>query len=270
MFRTRLISGIFLVLFALLFIITGGYVLWSVTLVLSLIGLFELYRVFGFEKDRLLGGMGYLFVCLYYILVLFAPEKFDWMCFVLFTLLAYLSVMVFRYPKYTFVQIAESFVGVYYVGVMLSFLYRTRMMERGLYLVWLIFLSSWICDTFAYCVGKLIGKHKMTPVLSPKKSVEGAIGGIVGTMLLTFLYTTLFADPMGIDQKTILLLSLISAVGAFLSMIGDLTASAIKRQFAIKDYGKLIPGHGGVMDRFDSVIFTAPIIYYRIDMAQKV
>ena len=92
--------------------------------------------------------------------------------------------------------------------------------------------------------------------------MEGAIGGVVGAALLTALYSFIFKDAMGLAGNEIWLLAGISAIGALISMVGDLTASAIKRNYDIKDYGKLIPGHGGILDRFDSVIFTAPIIYY--------
>ena len=117
-------------------------------------------------------------------------------------------------------------------------------------------------DTCAYCVGMLFGKHKMTPKLSPKKSVEGAVGGVIGAALLTIIYGFLFKGSMGVDNQYILMMALICAAGALLSMVGDLAASAIKRNYEIKDYGKLIPGHGGILDRFDSVIFTAPVIFY--------
>ena len=101
----------------------------------------------------------------------------------------------------------------------------------------------------------LIGKHKMAPVLSPKKSVEGAVGGVAGAALLGVIYAAATQGP-------ILEYAVICAVGALISMVGDLAASAIKRNQGIKDYGKLIPGHGGILDRFDSVIFTAPVIYF--------
>ena len=132
----------------------------------------------------------------------------------------------------------------------------------GLYIVWLILISSWGCDTCAYCVGILIGKHKMSPVLSPKKSVEGAVGGVLGAAALGALYGWMVMDRLKEEQRLILFFALICGVGALISMVGDLAASAIKRNADIKDYGKLIPGHGGVMDRFDSVIFTAPVIYF--------
>lgn len=260
MFKTRLLSGIVLVALALIFIISGGYVLLVATLVISLIGMFELYRVFQMEKSPL-ALAGYVAAVLFY-----ADLKWQFLPDSVILLLAFMIVLmfiyVFAYPKYRAAQILASFFGLFYVGVMLSYVYQIRTLEKGLYLAFLIFLCSWGCDTCAYCVGKLIGKHKMSPVLSPKKSVEGAIGGVLGAALLTALYSFIFRGPMDIDGKEIGILAVISAAGALISMVGDLTASAIKRNYDIKDYGKLIPGHGGILDRFDSMIITAPIIYY--------
>ena len=264
MFRTRLISGIVLVILALVFIIHGGWLLWSVSLILSLIGLMELYRVFGIHKTCL-GFTGYVLTVVYYVL-LTASSVYDvpinWLLYLMIVMMVFLLIMVNRYPKYHSSQIMQAVFGVLYVGVMFSFLYQTRILPDGTYTVWLIFLSSWGCDTCAYCVGKLIGRHKMSPVLSPKKSIEGAVGGVVGTMLLTYIYARIFAAQMGITHTQVCILTAISAAGALISMVGDLTASAIKRNYDVKDYGKLIPGHGGILDRFDSVIFTAPVIYF--------
>ena len=109
----------------------------------------------------------------------------------------------------------------------------------------------------------LIGKHKMSPKLSPKKSVEGAVGGVAGAALLGAIYGAAISGKMG-GSGHILSFALICAVGGLISMVGDLAASAIKRNHGIKDYGKLIPGHGGILDRFDSVIFIAPVIYYLV------
>lgn len=260
MFITRLISGIILVALALVFIITGGNVLLSVMLILSLIGMYELYRIFHIEK-KLLGGFGYL-ACIAYYLNLKLQFSYDNMAIMLVFLICLLGVFVFAYPKYHTHQIMAAFFGLFYVGVMLSFLYQTRMLPNGQFIVWLIFLCSWGCDTSAYCVGVLFGKHKMSPLLSPKKSVEGAIGGACGAMILTAIYCIAMNNIFDIDDFRILALVIFAGIGALISMIGDLAASAIKRNFEIKDYGKLIPGHGGVLDRFDSVIITAPIIFF--------
>ena len=159
-------------------------------------------------------------------------------------------------------QVMCVFFCVAYAPVMLSFIYLVRCLPYGIYTVWMIFISSWICDTCAYVVGMLLGKHKLTPILSPKKSVEGAIGGVAGSGIVGALYAYFVVEQAISGQKVVWIFVLISAVGAVISQVGDLAASAIKRNHEIKDYGKLIPGHGGVMDRFDSVIFTAPMIYF--------
>lgn len=260
MFRTRLLSGIILVALALVLIITGGDVLLASMGIISLIGLFELNRVFKIEKN-IVGYVSYAATLFYYFDLRFDLVQ-DYRIMAILYLIILLACFVFGYPKFHATEILAAYFGVFYVSVMLSYIYESRMMENGAYIVWLIFLCSWGCDTCAYCVGVLFGKHKMSPKLSPKKSVEGAVGGIVGAMLLTALYTFLFSAQMNLNTEQIVILSLISGVGAFISMIGDLAASAIKRNYDIKDYGTLIPGHGGIMDRFDSVIITAPIIYY--------
>jgi phosphatidate cytidylyltransferase len=138
-------------------------------------------------------------------------------------------------------------------------------------LVVLVFLSAWGNDTCAYCVGVLFGKHKMSPKLSPKKSVEGFIGGVVGAALLGALYTLLYGKITGeaVTGGRVVLFAAICGIGGMISVVGDLAASAIKRQYGIKDYSKLIPGHGGILDRFDSMIMTAPIVYYLVTLFMK-
>ena len=265
MFKTRLLSGILLVIIALVTVITGGPLLFGVLLLISLIGMTELYKVFGIEKKPP-GIAGYLFAVLYYGLLYFEAqlpgEKLTWfMLLFMACLICQMGVLVFGYPKYNTQQIFAAFFGVFYVAVMLSYIYQARLLEGGVFTVWLVFICAWGCDTCAYCVGKLIGKHKMAPVLSPKKSVEGGIGGIAGAALIGVLYA-LAINHWGGAGADIVQNAVIGGAGGAISQIGDLAASAIKRYHNIKDYGKLIPGHGGILDRFDSVIFTAPIIYY--------
>ena len=260
MFKTRLISGIFLVIAALLTIISGGYVLFVTLLCVSLLGIQELYKAMGVHKDGsgLLEMAGYLGAVLYYASLLLDFERYGMMA-VLLGLVLLMFVYVFTYPQYEADQVMSAFFGVVYVAVMLSFIFLTRNLEGGKFIVWLIFLCSWGCDTCAYCVGMLIGKHKMAPVLSPKKSIEGAVGGVVGAAALGAIYAAVTHGP-------VVEYAVICAVGALISMVGDLAASAIKGNRGIKDYGKLIPGHGGILDRFDSVIFTSPIIFYLAKM----
>ncbi len=260
MFKTRLLSGILLVIIALVTIILGGDVLFATILAISLIGMTEIYKVLEVNK-KLLGYVGYMAAIGYFALLRFGLTQWVIALAIAF-LIALMAVYVFTYPTYRSEHIMHGFFGLFYVAFMLSYVYQIRLLEQGAFLVWLIFLCSWGCDTCAYCVGMLLGKHKLAPVLSPKKSIEGAVGGVVGAALLGLLYALALNRFAPTANANMLYYALICAVGAVISQVGDLAASAIKRNHDIKDYGKLIPGHGGILDRFDSVIITAPIIYY--------
>lgn len=271
MFRTRLLSGIVLVALALVTMSLGGEVLLATLLFLSVVAYLELSKAAEVVKEDDGKGKNKLVVAgitatvLYYGLLLAGRYYEMDVHFLILTvlLLAFFAMMfvyVFQFPRYGSEQVMTAFFAFLYGPVCLSFIYLTRNLSMGFYIVWLILLCSWGCDTCAYCVGMLFGKHKMSPVLSPKKSVEGAVGGVVGAALLGALYG-MFVNTQMEDVNAIVIFAIICIVGALISMVGDLAASAIKRNHDIKDYGKLIPGHGGVMDRFDSVIFTAPMIY---------
>ena len=260
----RLFSGIILVLIAILTVHVGGDVLYATTLIVSLIGLFELYRAFSIEKKRI-AFAGYASAILYYCLI--RNNRYDQYTLILtiITLMFVCVLYVFTYPEYKPTEIAVVMFGILYVPVMLSYIYKVRIANGGRYIVWLIYLCSWGCDTFAYIFGVMFGKHKMAPVLSPKKTVEGAIGGVFGSCLCGFLYALFVDDKISTSMDIRIMFVAICFCGSFISMVGDLAASAIKRHMQIKDYGTLIPGHGGILDRFDSVIFTAPLIWILVE-----
>ena len=259
MLKERLISGVVLVIIALITVIMGGPILAALLMVVSVIGMTEIYKIRAIHYS-LLGYIGYIGVILYYICIYMGMTEYMVML-ILAMLVAFMAAYVFTFPKYKSEQVMLAFFGVVYVAVMLSHVFLTRMLPLGIFTVWLVFISSWGCDTCAYCVGVLFGKHKMAPVLSPKKSIEGAIGGLVGAGLLGILYGVCINQ---FSEATVnpFVYAMICIVGGMISMVGDLAASGIKRDNGVKDYGKLIPGHGGILDRFDSVIFTAPVIYY--------
>ncbi len=260
MFKTRLLSGIILLAITIAVVVMGGNVLFAVLLAISLIGMTELYKVVGMNK-ALPGILGYAAGVAYYAILYFKATEYQLMVFIIFLLLLMLAY-VFSFPKYTIEQLAVTFLGLFYVSIMLSFIYQVRILEGGAWIVWLIFIGAWGSDTCAYSVGVLLGKHKLAPKLSPKKSIEGSIGGVVGAALIGFLYATIFRNHISGINNPQLIYAVIGACSSVLSQLGDLAASAIKRNHDIKDYGKLIPGHGGILDRFDSIIFTAPIVYY--------
>ncbi len=275
MFWIRLGSSAVLVVLALITILAGGWVLLGTLYLISLIAYWELARACGFgcgengKRPNALFGTGCICITLYYLVIGFTkhllPASFGpagTIFVLLFGFMAMMFVYVFSFPKYEASQVMSAFFCLVYAPVMFSFVYMTRQLPYGVYIVWMIFIASWICDTCAYVVGMTLGRHKLAPLLSPKKSVEGAVGGVLGSALVGALFGWLFVERVVPEVSFTWGFALIGALGAVISQVGDLAASAIKRNHQIKDYGKLIPGHGGIMDRFDSVIFAAPMIYF--------
>lgn len=137
--------------------------------------------------------------------------------------------------------------------------------NRGLFYILLVFIGAWITDSGGYFVGRFLGKRKLAPEISPKKTVEGAVGGVCSTILFFILAAVLYSFycsslkiPVAIDYTAVFAASLLCSLAAIL---GDLSASMIKRECKIKDFGYIIPGHGGILDRFDSILFVAPMIF---------
>ena len=163
---------------------------------------------------------------------------------------------VFSRGKIDFEVSAASFTGVFYTSA--AFMCLTALRLAGPYRYLLAFIGPWVSDTFAYLVGRAIGKHKLIPEVSPKKTVEGAVGGVVfavlGFILYAWIVKRFFAPDLNVNYA---LMGLAGAGAAVISQIGDLAMSVIKRRYGVKDYGWIFPGHGGVLDRFDSVLLTA-------------
>ena len=266
MFGKRLMSSVVLVILALVLLLTGDGVLALGMLILSLIAFRELTKACGViaegQKNNALEAVGYAGIVLYYLVVYGSENPVYWVGMLALIFLGMMFVYVFSFPRFRAEQVMTAFFCAFYAPVLFTFIFLTRNLPNGIYMVWMIFISSWICDTCAYLTGMAIGKHKLAPVLSPKKSIEGAVGGVVGSALVGAAFGYFALERVFADQNVTWIAALICGVGAVISQVGDLAASGIKRNHDIKDYGKLIPGHGGIMDRFDSVLFTAPIIYY--------
>ena len=266
MFWTRLISGIILLVIAITAMSVGSYLLMGILLVISLIAYRELTKALLVSKKEkgfeLLEWVGFAGVCCYYLTLFLNGSDTSRLICMVSVVMAQMFIYVVTFPKYDATAVVGSVFAFLYAPVMLSFIALVRGTEHGLYMVWLILISAWGSDTCAYAVGMLIGKKKIFPILSPKKSLEGCIGGVLGAGILGGVYAELVIDQIITDQRVVPIIAFICMVGAVMSMVGDLAASAIKRNNGIKDYGKLIPGHGGIMDRFDSVIVTAPMVYF--------
>lgn len=263
MFKVRLISGIILIALMFLFIIPGGNLLLFGVTFLAMVAMMEIMRMAKVHKT-LMAVLGYGAVfSIYVLLYLDSMEKL--VPLIVFYLITTMALYVISFPKYKVEQILYLIFGFFYAGYLISYLYQVRELPGGAFSVWLIFIAAWGSDTCAYCVGMLFGKHKAFPVLSPKKSWEGCIGGVVGSALIAVIYCFVMNQWFG-QNFSVTQYALVCACGSVISQMGDLAASAIKRNNEIKDYGKIIPGHGGVLDRFDSVIFVAPIVYYLLQM----
>ena len=265
MFVKRLLSGVVLIFgFGFSFAV-GGYLLSAVLMLISLIGYCELVKALCSETERReLNGpdnIAFASIILYYLSVTFTDDKTFLILVIGGFMLVELVWFVLRFPKYSTDRVVRTVFSVIYCPVMLSFIYMIRELEGREFLVWIVLISSWGCDTLAYCSGMLFGRHHPFKQLSPKKSTEGCIGGIIGSavigLVFGFFYVKKFLPVPYIEWR----LALICGVGALMGMVGDLAASGIKRNNNIKDFGKIIPGHGGIMDRFDSMILCAPAAY---------
>jgi len=267
MFLTRLISGILLLIFTFVTMLFGGQLLLITLFMISLIGLYELYKVMKFENTPL-ACVGYLGAFAWYLNIDTKPNaildiKVPELMIFSIVVVAALLVFVVKYPKYSANQLFSTIFGIFYIPVMISFIFKTReTIAFGQWLAWMVYVSSWGSDTCAYAVGRLFGRHKLAPNLSPKKSVEGSVGGIIGSALIGVIFGLIMSNFTGKSENLIIIFAVIGGLGSVISQIGDLAASGIKRNYDIKDYGHLIPGHGGILDRYDSIIITAPIVYF--------
>ena len=165
---------------------------------------------------------------------------------------------VFDHEKIRFDTVAKGFLAAIVLPLCFASFVRIRNGENGLYLVLMPWVTVWVCDSFALFTGMLFGKHKLAPYVSPKKTVEGAVGGLIFATVACVIYALVMNHGFGLDME-IWPAVLFGIVGSTAGQIGDLSLSVIKRGAGIKDYGNLFPGHGGVWDRFDSILFAAPL-----------
>lgn len=177
--------------------------------------------------------------------------------FVYFT--ALFCELLAAHTKLQFTALCVAVFSGFIYPFLLGALVRLRGLEDGKFFILVAFLLSMVADSGAYFVGRACGKHKLAPVISPKKTVEGAIGGVVTNVAVMLLYAFLLKKCFNFTEVNYLFAAIYGVLGAIASIIGDLTLSVVKRQVGIKDYGNLIPGHGGILDRFDSTMAVAPL-----------
>lgn len=247
-------------------IFIGGIYLKYFALLISLIGMYEFFNVVKTKNIHALRSIAYLACIVYYVLV---NKNTDFHIIMLVILAAFFIMLCIPIidTRYNFIDVAITLFALVYIGVFFSFLVLIDLKAEGRYLIWLVFVSSWLCDTTAYYTGRKFGKNKLCPKVSPNKTIEGSIGGMLGSTIACFILG-IISTKFGVHIPVYHFIIIGILCGVF-CQFGDLTASSIKRYINVKDYSNLIPGHGGILDRFDSILFAAFVVYYYIDLILK-
>jgi phosphatidate cytidylyltransferase len=236
-------------------------------MIISLIGIYEFFSAIKKKGFKPFSIISYAAVLVYYcILIINKDSQHIGPFLIMFTLLI-LCIPVID-TKYNFIDAALSLLAVTYVAVFFSFMPLINFKTGGNVLVWLVFITSWSCDTTAYYTGKLFGKTKLCPKVSPKKTIEGSLGGVLGSTLITLLFG--FIMEKNYNIMPLGNYAIIGMLCGVLSQFGDLVASSVKRHVDVKDYSNLIPGHGGILDRFDSIIYSSVAIFYYLTIFVKI
>ena len=279
--KLRVIGGICAAALAGLIIISGREIYDIACSLLAAIAVFEVFGAFrarGFKPSYFAGYTACLSMFLGSI-EFWDRRIWKWLrdiiMFVDIRLLLYITLLLmFCYMitgrgKYTVADLAVTILGSFYICFLFWYLILTRNLYGGVYAVWFVAISAITTDTGAYFIGTYFGKHKLIPDVSPNKTVEGAIGGALICVLAIALYGTLVFNKVAYANPLWQYIVMGAACGT-VAQIGDLAASCIKRYCGVKDFGKIIPGHGGILDRIDSAILLSPLIYIILTVFQKV
>ena len=263
MLKTRIISAVIGLPLMISTLIIGGKFFYLFVFLLSAVGLYEYYRAFSNTDYKPTPWIGYSVTIMYYFLISISYNSFITLSILIFIalLLTFLDTIK---KGYNILNVAVTVLGVIYVSYLFSNLIFIYNKTSGNILVWLPFLTAWFSDTGAYFVGNIFGKTKLAPNISPNKTVEGSIGGLAFSIIASMLFSKFLLAMTPI--KDAVLLGIIVGVVA---QVGDLSASLLKRYCNTKDFSNIIPGHGGILDRFDSALFSFPVAYYYIVLLIK-
>ena len=259
----RITTGlVFMVVVIAVLVINNSIVDSLFVTLLSILGIYEYNRCFKAKGHHPVSIIGYL-SCL--IIPLIGNISSQEILRIILVALPILMVAMFAYIvikqlKVTIIDVAITFFSILYVPFMFSFIKLLFIQPHGRILVIIAFVCATATDTFAYEIGSRFGKHKLSPVVSPKKSIEGSTAGIIAAMITTGV-TCYIANTYFGTEFNIILMIFMGAIFSVVGQIGDLAASSIKGYCEQKDFSHLLPGHGGILDRFDSIMFISPILY---------
>lgn len=267
--KTRFISGlVFAFIGMTMLLLENDIVDTVIIIVLCIMAMFEFYRAFRKIGVRPVDWVGYV-SCLC-IVLMSKVVSVEYKLLILKMVLPIVFIGLFVYlilpkVKRNISDIAITAISIIYIPCLFSFMKAILNMNHGRLLIWYVLFGAFASDTFAYLIGSKFGKNKLCPNISPKKTIEGSVGGICG-VIIAYIILTLGINYYTEISMNVIYWVLVGIVASIAGQMGDLTASAIKRHCGIKDFGKIMPGHGGILDRFDSLIFVAPIVYIFIEM----
>lgn len=253
----RVLTGVLAVPLLIFLVYSGGWILKISSMIVVLIALREFYNSFHHRDIFPISYVGYIFTIFMYV-----NNSSDYINISVIMITLTLLVIFLFARKVTYTDIAITLLGFLYVSLLLLHIILTSNLDSGLF-IWLIFIIAWCADTSAYFAGnflgtKIFGSKKLFPEVSPKKTIEGFIGGVLGSVLASFAFSYYFIPDFALHSI------ILGFFGSIISQTGDLVASRIKRAVGIKDFGNIMPGHGGILDRFDSILLVAPFVYYYV------
>lgn len=252
-FRTRVITAVIGIPVLLGLLYAGGLYWKAFFTLMALLAFYEYTRMMRNIDLRPQVIPGALLV----LLLLFKPTPY--LCLGIVTVFVALVIFtVLKYPLVNVMNVSISLFGATYIGLLFGYAIDVLTLAQPFLIILLTLLLTWASDTGAYCAGKLWGKNKMIPLISPNKTWEGAIGGLVLSSIVALLFF-LITDMQSTNLAYVLALGIGASI---MAQFGDLFISGIKRFFQVKDSGKILPGHGGILDRFDSFLLVVPLIYY--------
>lgn len=263
----RYIGAIIYLIPVLLMLFLGGNILKYGLMICSLIAMWEVFHAFKHKGFSPVSYIAYAICIIYYIGIdyFYSDASYLLGLIIAVTVLGLIATVI-EYEKY---KTIDSIIGIFafiYCGILLSFIFLISNKQYGQLWIWLIFILSWSCDVCAYYVGVNFGKKKIAPIVSPKKSLEGSIAGLIGAVICSTLFGFFLMKVGLISTVSIYNFVIIGVLGGVMTQFGDLTASALKRYVGIKDFGNIFPGHGGILDRFDSIIFATIVVYYYVSI----
>jgi phosphatidate cytidylyltransferase len=257
----RILTSVLGIPLLILIISLGGIPLLTSLIIIASIGLYELYKTYKITNKLFI--IIEIILSIGLLIIMFQFQNLILAYLIIIFIFNFIYQLSTKHPSIE--NALLGFSGITYITLLIGHILLFDKILYGNYLVWLVFIIAWSTDTFAYFTGIYLGKHKLCPSISPKKTIEGSIGGIVGSLMICILYGKYLniIHNINISLLHFIILGIITSI---ISQFGDLTASLIKRNYGVKDFGNIFPGHGGILDRFDSILFTAPIVYYYIDI----